>query len=485
MKIEINIDLIKAEGIRGLERLNGYDQDQNRYREAVSEYDGLLGMYVRHANEIHCMPEEIKVSHPDYSRNTIERHIRRIKSVYSEIPHQIENSLAKMLKLDLVKYHDRFEDIHNIYLQLHAVASGEIEKTIPQLQILLENIDEAVREAREAQQLKFDEYLIIARNTPPVDFVAQGLSEYDNILLNYLRYLVMMPSPSNFERHVTRYCAEELALCGFDYQYFPHGVMAVRGPPSPRGSYIMLSAHSDMVNVSDGYWVKSPEDIVVTDDKKFLKGLDIKTSSGIVIVAAQKIKPDKELQFMHLMGAFDDKCGLAIILTLARTTDLPFKVMITEREELVGLKKVENIPADFMQDVSLALVLDRKGAYDIVVQGHGGPYSPKPPATVVLSIANTIDPKYAWASGSVSDTDLFKHFCPAINLSNGSENAHRPDYASLDNMRRSSFVVKAIIESIFQIEDSWKNIHKTEMGLAMMKRRADVYKNPAIPPWGV
>lgn len=147
--------------------------------------------------------------------------------------------------------------------------------------------------------------------------------------------LIRIPSPSRKEGPVAAHCLTKLRDCGFEVEEDHAGnVRAHRGEPP----FLLLNAHMDTVQDYD--------DVVAI------------RSGGLE-------RPRLDLNY-----GFDDKAGIAIILTLARILELPFKVLLTTCEEIGGLGAQE-VQASFYDDVICCCTLDRGGYDDIITSVYG------------------------------------------------------------------------------------------------------------------
>jgi di/tripeptidase len=63
----------------------------------------------------------------------------------------------------------------------------------------------------------------------------------------------------------------------------------------------------------------------------------------------------------------DDKCGLAIIMTIAQTTNIPLKICLSIAEE-IGCVGIDEVSPQFFDDVDYSLTLDRRGDTDLIYQ---------------------------------------------------------------------------------------------------------------------
>jgi hypothetical protein len=247
-------------------------------------------------------------------------------------------------------------------------------------------------------------------------------------LIEILQDLFQIYSPSYREQAVMEYAAEFLKReCGFtvttDAKY---NILAVRGTPK-NGFYPLLNAHGDTVQ----------------DD------LDEFLTHNIRYDAEKNIIHGREL---FMLGC-DDKAGMAIIMTIAKHSTAPLKILFTVEEES-GCGGITAVDPNFFKDVAFAITLDRKGAGDIITEYGGRRMAPKIFTDAVVNIGMTIGHPLRVSYGSFADTYHISTHCIAINLSTGYYNAHsQRDYVNItEAMKIAEIVSRCIIDEYSQLE---------------------------------
>ena len=155
-------------------------------------------------------------------------------------------------------------------------------------------------------------------------------------LINILSDLCKIYSPTDKEKDVVTYCSMALMNAGFEvYVDKVQNVFATRA--SQDGTKLVcINAHTDTVQGESDKGIANTLQYLWWDDLMFGNG--------------------------NMMGG-DDKCGIAIALTLALHTNLPMKIILTSGEERGGKGVAELKKSDF-DNVGFCLTIDRRGAND-------------------------------------------------------------------------------------------------------------------------
>jgi hypothetical protein len=225
--------------------------------------------------------------------------------------------------------------------------------------------------------------------------------------------LFRRPSPSGEEDLVRAYVLEHLERHGFTTSVDPAGnVLAVRGIPDPAEGYPLFSFHMDCVSAG-------------RPRKASRHAASSPCAAELALLPLEML--DLTRGWLHSNGAFvlggDDKCGGALALTLAATTDIPLKIVASVQEE-IGCVGIEQVDPHFFADVAYALVLDRRGANHLVVSIGGqvlcqGTFA----AAMMRAAAETGLVVYA-VEGALSDARTLAWYIP--NVVNVSVGYYRP-----------------------------------------------------------
>jgi len=228
----------------------------------------------------------------------------------------------------------------------------------------------------------------------------RGHPSQKQVLAEEMIRLFIMYSPSGQERGVAEYCSGELSKCGFVSTLDSVGnVIASRGNPAG-GKFLCLNAHMDTVQKPSDIGIRSPGSIAY----------------------------DVEMDAIHTGDRFcmggDDKAGVGIILAIAKTTDLPMKVLFTVGEEH-GAVGINALNKGFFGDVFACITLDRRGGCDIIQSYCGRVCAPDEFVNLVKDIGLTnTGVEFTVESGSFADTYVISHSVPCINMSAGYYNPH-------------------------------------------------------------
>jgi len=237
----------------------------------------------------------------------------------------------------------------------------------------------------------------------------------DRILFRLLTF----PSPPGGEGVVSSFCAGFLAGCGFDVKVDRLGnVAAKRG----NGPFILLVAH--------------------LDDWGHPKKRGFRVLPGGLVVSATGSP----------LGG-DDKCGVALALSLACDPRRPLAVLLTVQEESGGLGCREFVRenTEWFADVSACLVLDRRGEGDVVARigthilDPGGSFRRR-----VMEAGAAEGVPVRLVDGAFSDVLTLRLLTglPAANISVGYHLPHTAgEYVSLPHLRRARRWVRRVLDT--------------------------------------
>lgn len=244
-------------------------------------------------------------------------------------------------------------------------------------------------------------------------------------LIIVLQDLCKIYSPSGHEGETVEYCVDALKSCGFKVHTDDvKNIFAVRGN-NPGVKLVCINAHTDTVHRES--------------DKKIAETLQYRWIDDIMTGGGN-------------MMAGDDKCGIALALTLALYTDLPMKIILTTGEEVGGTGSAKLIGSDF-KDVAFCFTVDRKGGNDIISEYCGRTCAPKEFVDQFIALASrTVGIKFVDTDGSYADTYVISQHTPCINISAGYYNAHtNSDFVNVNELYNVMNAVKSAIENIHEL----------------------------------
>lgn len=250
------------------------------------------------------------------------------------------------------------------------------------------------------------------------------------VLIDNLMALFTIHSPSGKEERIANYCMDVLSKSGFQCNTDKIGnVYAVRGTPNVESKFILLNAHMDAVHGDRDRVVEDPGVV------EYHKYEDIISTHGQAVLGG------------------DDKAGCAVILTLAQTTDLPYKVLLTVQEESGG-DGARAVPNEFYSDVLFCFTMDRKGAADVIVNYCGSPCAPETIVDALNEIADVhAGAKFYKAHGSFADTYTISRVVPAVNLSIGYYEPHTAnEILDVESTHRTLLTVRGAIQGAPRIK---------------------------------
>ncbi len=242
-----------------------------------------------------------------------------------------------------------------------------------------------------------------------------------NELATHLLNLCRIYSPSGYERGVIDYCVPLLQQNGFEVTVDDIGnIIATRGK-TESGKYIMVNAHMDTVQRQDDAIMMTDPNFVYYD--RFWN-----------IIAGHNV-----------MVGGDDKCGCAIAMTLATSTTLSFKILLTVGEE-AGCYGVEAVDKKVFDDVLFCFTADRKHCCDIIDHYCGRTCAPDTVTKEISAVAREHNIFMEKNSGSVADTYHICQYVPAVNLSSGYYNAHTSfDFIRVGETHDTMMVIRQFI----------------------------------------
>lgn len=245
-------------------------------------------------------------------------------------------------------------------------------------------------------------------------------------IVDTLHDIAPMYVPSGQEQELIYYASEKLDRYGFDIEIDDLGnIMATRYGKKKTDPLPLLSAHSDTV--------QQYRDKTLLDSGRV--GFEYNEEYQIFY------SPTKDYY-----SGFDDKVGVAIILCLARNTDLPFKALITVMEESGGIG-VQNIPADFMKSSAFNITLDRMGDSDVVIDYFSSRLCPEPFSREIMKIASELGIELTETLGTFADTYYISLYTPGVNLSVGYYRPHMPgDFVHVAAAANAMAIAERIIQ---------------------------------------
>ena len=180
----------------------------------------------------------------------------------------------------------------------------------------------------------------------------------------------------------------------------------------------ILSAHMDSVGVSDCGFLNDFVNIFDYRGDRIMKG-------------------------MGNIGG-DDKCGIFLILMkIKEDKSLNFIFSIDEEIGCVGIKQV--VPKNDISKFPYALVLDRRGAGDIICFNNN--YGTKEFENALADIGKEF--RYLPATGACSDANTIREYISCANLSVAYHNPHtKNEFVSIIQLYNTKLYVDSIIEKL-------------------------------------
>jgi len=235
------------------------------------------------------------------------------------------------------------------------------------------------------------------------------------VLTEHLRELFLRPSYLPDGWPAAKYCHQVLREAGFTIREDEAG-----NTWAHRGRGPLLNAHLDTVQTPlDMRWLESSNELY-TDGLSF--------------------------QGINSMIGADDKCGLAIILALAETTDLKFQALLTAGEES-GCLGSRNAEWSYLKGAPYALCLDRMNAGDCILSYNGKELAPKEFFLRLRGIAEEVGWPFSPLEGKgIADAYYLAEHLPCANLGVGYYNPHSTrDYCVIDETLATARFVAAVL----------------------------------------
>ena len=248
-------------------------------------------------------------------------------------------------------------------------------------------------------------------------------------LIDILIDLAKMYSPSGQEKDVIEYCAKFLGECGFTVIIDNIGnIVAERGISSPDNKVVCINAHTDTVQRE--------------------------TDKIISSVVFYDVFSDTVQTRERAMVGGDDKCGLAVGLTLAKYTDLPMRLIFNTGEEIGGVG-MEALDPKYMENLAFTLTVDRMNGTDLISEYCGLVCAPEVFVDKFIELSKNVGVKYVDTFGSYADTYVICKYAPAVNLSAGYYNPHtRKDYVKMNELYNTMRAVRNAIEHKQELLDA-------------------------------
>lgn len=257
-------------------------------------------------------------------------------------------------------------------------------------------------------------------------------------LMRTLHQLFEIYSPSGAEQPVVDYCVNILRPAGFDVIVDKNNnIIASRGKVIELNTLVCINAHTDTV--------QSEADM---DVRKF-------------------IVYDWTRDAFHTRGRAmlggDDKCGVAVALTLAAHTNLPMKIVLTTGEE-AGSTGAHALDKKHFDDVAFTFTVDRMHGEDLVSEYCGLPCAPDTFVKKFIELSDAIGTKFKESHGTYADTYILCKYKPAVNLSSGYYNPHsRNDFVIVEELYKVMMAIKNAInhkvvleQAIAQAPEGWQ-----------------------------
>jgi hypothetical protein len=350
-----------------------------------------------------------------------------------------------------------------------------------------------------------------SKNMDDISWTGNESDQYKELVYTLLD-VTRIFSPSSMEEEMILYCDNMLRSCGFETSVDQLGnITAVRGH-LPR--YICLNAHMDtVIEAVPHKYYKNPGaqeyyDSIKTElvslqtiqnrmykeyhsmsksqqkerYKGYLKEYNALTNKKDIIrdiiyaKTVAKFPPiyhiekgywrPNEIRYFPKSGHInstkdnrdlyiggDDKCGVAIILTLAKLTNYSFKVVLSVREEPPFHGKMHGISAvnpEFFSDVSASLTIDKAGSRYLVGNIDGKKLCDPKILQVIKKIGKTCGVDYEITNGVTCDAVTISKYTNAVNMSCGYYNPHHPrDYVVVPETYAIMCVIEKFISSLY------------------------------------
>jgi hypothetical protein len=241
-------------------------------------------------------------------------------------------------------------------------------------------------------------------------------------LINILIDLARIYSPSGKELPVVEYADKLLRAHGFDVVVDEwSNLIAERGKVSPDDKFVCINAHTDTV--------QREHDAIIAKVVFYDRSIDVIHTNKRAMIGG------------------DDKCGVAIALTLAAYTNLPMKIILTSGEE-IGSVGAEALDPKVFDDVAFTFTLDRMNGDDLISEYCGLTLAPDTFIKKFIEMSKITGITFKESYGSYADTYILCKYAPAVNLSAGYYNPHsKDDFIQVDETYRVMLAVKNAIEN--------------------------------------
>lgn len=248
-------------------------------------------------------------------------------------------------------------------------------------------------------------------------------------LMRILYGLFEIYSPSRAEQPVVDYCVNILNQHGFNVIVDEkNNIIASRGKFTDGDTLVCINAHTDTV--------QHKEDMNV---KKF--------------ILYDWVRDTFHTRGRAMLGG-DDKCGVAVALTLAAHTNLPMKIILTTGEE-VGSTGAHALDKKHLDDVAFTFTVDRMHGNDLISEYCGLPCAPDTFVKKFIEISDNIGTNFKESGGSYADTYILCKYKPAVNLSSGYYNPHsRNDFVVVEELYKVMLAIKNAIEQKAVLEQA-------------------------------
>jgi hypothetical protein len=341
-----------------------------------------------------------------------------------------------------------------------------------------------------------------------INWIGQETEQYKELVYTLLD-VTRIFSPSTMEGEMVVYCDTVLRSCGFETHVDQIGnITAVRGN-LPK--YICLNAHMDTVlsavpataervGAKEYKDTRAPEFYSIKEERdRIYKGIDqskdrkeMNTMREMVRKLEKRmyrIKEDvseyaqkcpvvfkfderywkpQEIHYFSKSGNVnstknyrenlyiggDDKAGVAIILTLAKLTTHPFKIVLSVREEppFHGDSRAERpngvsaVDPTFFSDVNLSITIDKQGSSYLVNKISDIKICDPALIKQIQKVGESCGIKYEVVRGFTCDADKIYKYTNAVNMSCGYYQPHHAgDFIKVPETFATMCVVEKII----------------------------------------
>ncbi|HPE06120.1 MAG TPA: hypothetical protein PLW50_00165 [Smithellaceae bacterium] len=269
-------------------------------------------------------------------------------------------------------------------------------------------------------------------------------------LINVLDDLARFYCPSGHAENIIDYSFVALTKAGFSVSIDAmQNVIASRGKTSETDTLVCINAHTDTVQ-------KASDEIIGN------------------VVFYDWVRDTFHTNGRAMIGG-DDKCGIAVGLTLALYTDLPMKIIFTSEEE-VGSIGAEALDPKELDDVAFTITIDRMGGKDLISNYCGLTLAPDAFVKKFIEISKPMGVEFEDTNGTYADTYVLAKYKPAVNLSSGYYNPHTSkDFIYVEELYRVMLSVKNAIENKQVLEEAIASAPKDWQKREYAAYRGDYY----------